>query len=113
MKLNDDTEGPDTPPEGWVLRKRPIPPEDDKPWSVVEKPDPKAVWAIVDEIVAAYTVGGVVIWHCSHGRDRTGLIAALVGMRLLGWSKTAAWQKCWPTGSDGSCRTSMRSGSPT
>ena len=89
VKLNDDATGIDTPPDGWTLIKRPIPPEDDQPWSVFEKPATKVVWAIVDEIVAAYTQGGIVIWHCEHGRDRTGLIAALVGMRLLGWSKTA------------------------
>jgi hypothetical protein len=92
VKLNDDAEGIDTPPDGWVLLKRPIPPEDDKPWTVVEMPDPKVVWGIVDEIVAAYMRGGIVIIHCTAGRDRTSLVSALAGMRLLGWSKTAAWQ---------------------
>lgn len=31
------------------------------------------------------------IWHCSHGRDRTSLASALVQMRLFGMSKRAAW----------------------
>ena len=92
VKLNDDAEGVDTPPEGWTLLKRAIPPEDDKPWTVVDKPDPKVVWGIVDEIVAIYIAGGTVIIHCTHGRDRTGLVTALVAMRLFGWSKDAAWK---------------------
>lgn len=93
VKLNDDKEGDDSPAVamGWSLLKKPIPPEDDKPWTVVVKPDPKTVRGIVDSILVAHGMGMVVAWHCSHGRDRTGLVAGLVGMRLLGWSKDAAW----------------------
>lgn len=94
VKLNDDTEaGLDAPlPAGWTLIKHAIPPEDDKPWTVAILPKPEAINAIVEDIVAAYMRGDTVLWHCTAGRDRTSLISALVGMRLLGWSKDAAWQ---------------------
>ncbi len=92
VKLNDDKEGVDLVPSTWRLLKAPIPPEDDKPWTVVDRPDPKTVHAIVRAIIDAFTRGETVVWHCTAGRDRTSLISALVGMRLLGWSKAAAWK---------------------
>jgi hypothetical protein len=95
VKLNDDAEGSDElvrSMTGWTLVKLPIPPEDDRPWTVLTIPDPREVWTIVQTIVAAYQNGQTVLWHCTAGRDRTSLLSALVGMKLLGWSKTAAWQ---------------------
>lgn len=95
VKLNDDNEGSDEPVlsiGGWRLVKMPIPPKDDEPWTVLVKPDPKIVWGVVQLIVDAYTRGETVVWHCTAGRDRTSLISALVGMKLLGWSKSAAWR---------------------
>lgn len=94
VKLNDDAEGSDAPAVGlgMTLIKAFLPPEDDKPWTVFVKPDPKEVRLIVQTIVDAYNRGDTVIWHCSHGRDRTGLIAALVCMKLFGWSKAFAWK---------------------
>ena len=91
VKLNDYVEGVDTPPQGWTLLKAPIPPEDDKPWTVLVKPDPVAMQSIVNAIVDAYRRGDTVVWHCSHGRDRTSLVSVLVQMRLFGMSKRAAW----------------------
>ncbi len=94
IKLNDESEGTDYPAEdfGWKVARLPIPPEDGKPWSVLARPDRKTVEQIVQLVSDFRSLGFVVVWHCSHGRDRTGLISALVGMRLLGWSKDRAWQ---------------------
>ena len=94
VKLNDDKEGSDDEASrlGMTVIRWPLPPEDDKPWTVLVKPDPKEVWCIVGAIVDAYKRGDTVVWHCSHGRDRTGIITALVGMKLLGWSKQVAWK---------------------
>ena len=91
VKLDDDVEGTDTPPSGWRLLKMPIPPFDDQPWTVLDKPDPVKVRSIVDWIASAYAAGHTVIWHCVHGRDRTSLVSAMVGMRLLGWTKQQGW----------------------
>lgn len=91
VKLNDEAEGVDAPPAGWSLVKAPIPPFDDQPWTVFVKPDARAVHGIVNAVVDAYRRGDTVVWHCSHGRDRTGLVSALVGMALLGWSRDQAW----------------------
>ena len=95
VKLDDETEGNDdlaTQLYGWEVARLAIPPEDDKPWTVFEPPDVKTVQTIVQTIVEARLDGKVVAWHCVHGRDRTGLVSALVGMRLFGWSKDAAWK---------------------
>ena len=94
VKLNDDAEGDDSPARlvGWLVLKNPIPPEDDKPWSVLLKPKPEDVQGVVKTILTAKEEGVTVVWHCTHGRDRTGLISAIVGMRLLGWTKKEAWQ---------------------
>jgi protein-tyrosine phosphatase len=94
VKLNDAKEGDDSTVlqyMNWYLDQAPLPPEDDQIWTIFVKPDPKEVTAIVKMIVQAYQGGWTVIWHCSHGRDRTGLIAALVGMKLFGWTKDQAW----------------------
>ena len=94
VKLDDDVEGDDSPVlnfKDWHLAKDPLPPEDDKPWTVFVKPDPKDVTAIVKMIVAAHTAGWIVVHHCVHGRDRTSLIAAIVQMQLFDWSKQKAW----------------------
>jgi hypothetical protein len=95
VKLDDEKEGSDDLAMqlfGWMVVRLPIPPEDDKPWTALEKPNPATVETIVSTILEAQEAGRVVAWHCVHGRDRTGLITALVGMRLLGWSKAQAWQ---------------------
>jgi hypothetical protein len=94
FKLNDDAEGSDdlVTTFGWQLVKVPLPPEDDKVWTVLVKPDPKEVWRIVHLVADAYAQGYVVVWHCTAGRDRTSLVAALVGMKLFGWTKDVAWQ---------------------
>jgi hypothetical protein len=94
VKLNDEKEGDDRLAEmllSWRVVRIPLPPEDDKPWTVFLKPNPYDVRRAVQTIVAAHRQGLVVAWHCVHGRDRTSLISALVGMRLLGWSKAHAW----------------------
>src|ERR1019366_4464522 len=77
--------------EGWEVVRIPMPPEDDKIWTVFVQPSKQDVQLAVDTIIAAHTAGKVVVWHCSHGRDRTGLISALVGMKMFGWSKSYAW----------------------
>jgi protein-tyrosine phosphatase len=89
IKLNDDVEGSDDPAvaQGWQLQKFTMPPEDDKPWTIVIKPSVRVVRGAVAAILFAHSQGFVVVWHCSHGRDRTGLISALVGKSLFGWTK--------------------------
>lgn len=94
VKLDDDVEGDDSPVlgfEGWNLAKEAMPPEDDKIWTVLIKPDPNQVTAVVKMIIAAHEAGWVVVHHCVHGRDRTGLIAALVQKKMFGWTKQQAW----------------------
>jgi protein-tyrosine phosphatase len=95
VKLDDETEGSDNFAEttlGWEVVRVPIPPEDDKPWTVLEKPKASDVLRARDAILVAHQAGKVVAWHCVHGRDRTGLLSALVGRKLFGWSKDYAWQ---------------------
>lgn len=91
VKLNEDGEGLDTPLGGWTLIRASIPPYDDRPWTVVERPDPAKVRAIVNTIVEAHRAGKTIVWHCTAGRDRTGLVSALVQMRLFDLSKSDAW----------------------
>lgn len=89
IKLNDDVEGSDDPAtaQGWQVQKFTMPPEDDKPWTIVVKPSVGVVRGAVAAILFAHAQGYVVVWHCSHGRDRTGLVSALVGQAMFGWSK--------------------------
>jgi hypothetical protein len=94
VKLDDEVEGDDSPAEGfgWTVVRVPMPPEDDKIWSVLVKPDPKVVHLAVRTILNAHAEGMIVVHHCVHGRDRTSLIAALVSRKLFGWTKDQAWQ---------------------
>jgi protein-tyrosine phosphatase len=94
VKLDDETEGNDDYAEtglGWTVVRVPMPPEDDKIWTVFVKPNPQDVHHAVQAILDAHAKGLVVVHHCVHGRDRTGLITALVGMKLFGWTKDYAW----------------------
>ena len=95
IKLNDDVEGDDSFAAnyaGWRVVSVPIPPEDDKPWTVLTAPRMSDVVRILQLADEAYRGGMTVVFHCSHGRDRTGLLVALFGMRLFGWSKQEAWK---------------------
>lgn len=95
VKLNDDKEGDDSLAEtllGWQIVRVPLPPEDDKPWTMLLKPHPQDVQLAVDTILSCKTKGLVVAWHCSHGRDRTGLVSALVCRKLFKWTKEQAWK---------------------
>jgi Tyrosine phosphatase family len=89
VKLNDAGEGSDLAALtlGWSLVEDPIPPEDNRPWTVLVKPRAEDIRRIVGTILDEAKKGHVVAWHCSHGRDRTGLVAALLGRRLFGWTK--------------------------
>jgi hypothetical protein len=90
VKLNDDGEGDDSPMLGfqdWHLDKEAMPPEDNKPWTIFVKPDPKQVSLVVNTVIAAHQAGWVVVHHCTAGRDRTSLIAALVQQKMFGWTK--------------------------
>lgn len=95
VKLNDEAEGSDDYAErvlGWTVVRVPLPPEDDKPWTVLVMPLPDDVSAAVDAVFLARDRDEVAVVHCTHGRDRTSLVAALVQMRLHGWSKERAWE---------------------
>lgn len=96
IKLNDEVEGDDTPAEtrlGWRVVRIPLPPEDDKPWTVLEKPRAEDVVRIIDTITVARATGMVVIVHCTHGRDRTSLVIAIARVKLFGWTKQQAWDE--------------------
>ncbi len=89
VKLNDEVEGTDDPAEaqGWTVVRDAMPPEDDKPWTIVVKRSVEQITTGVQAILDAHAKGLVVAWHCSHGRDRTGLVSALVGQKMFGWTK--------------------------
>lgn len=93
IKLNDEKEGDDSPAEalGWRVVRIPLPPEDDKPWTIFVQPREKDVRLAVQTIIEAHKAGYVVAWHCSHGRDRTGLLSAIVGRKMFGWTEDQAW----------------------
>ena len=96
VQLHDDVEGNDelyTNGFGWQLLKVPLPPEEDKPLTVLTMPKVEDVHLIIDSIVAANREGKVVVFGCVHARDRTGLIRALLGMRMYGWTKSFAWSQ--------------------
>jgi len=96
VKLNDDNEGDDRPASaipGWMVMRLPIPPEDDKAWTVLVKPSREDVAKIYESISQAHALGQVVVWHCTHGRDRTGLVTAVIRMKLFGWTKKRAWDE--------------------
>jgi hypothetical protein len=95
VQLHDDVEGDDEPFTkllGWDLLKVPMPPEDDKPWTVLELPKKTDVQRAIDAIWNAHLAGQVVVFGCVHARDRTSLVAAVLGMQKLGWTKDFAWK---------------------
>lgn len=93
VKLNADAEGDDDKPSQLLdfgLVKRPMPPYDTQPWTALVRPDPAYVHETVDVIERAYKSGKTVIIHCTAGRERTGLVTALSGIQLFGWTKEYA-----------------------
>lgn len=95
VKLNDEAEGSDDYAEktlGWTVVRVPLPPEDDKPWTVFVMPRPEDVARALQAIADGQARGDVVVHHCTHGRDRTSLIAALELGKLNGWSKDRVWK---------------------
>lgn len=98
--LHDDAEGDESQAVafGWNVVKIPLPPEEDKPLTVLVRPKKADVDRAVQTILDAHARGDVVIWGCKHDRDRGGLISAIVGKRLLGWSKEQAWDYAIKTG---------------
>jgi hypothetical protein len=98
--LHDHTEGDESQAAafGWNLVWVPLPPEDDHPFSVLVRPRKKDVDLAVKSILDAHARGDVVVFGCVHGRDRTGVVAALAGEQLLGWSKQQAWAYALDTG---------------
>lgn len=98
--LHDDAEGDESPAVafGWSVLRFPMPPEDDRPLSIFVRPTQTVVDAAVEAIVAARARRDTVVWGCVHGRDRTGLVSALVGRRLIGWTKKRAWDYAVQTG---------------
>ncbi len=89
VKLNTDTEGDDDWPSrllGFTLIKRPL-----ARWTLRTRPDPAHVRNAVDHVEHARRAGHVlVVVHGTTGRDRTGLVVALTGMRLFGWTRDYA-----------------------
>ncbi len=87
VKLNFESEGTDDGARavGMEVIYLPIEPNGDM-LTVVEKPDA----AHVEAAVKAIAEGGGVIFHCSHGQDRTGLLAGIHRVRNDHWPKSAA-----------------------
>lgn len=54
-------------------------------WQLLDKPARSKLDTIVAELRKPNTY-----LHCSHGRDRTGLVVAYYRWKVLGWSKEAA-----------------------
>ena len=98
--LHDVVEGDESPAVafGWNVVSIPLPPEDDKPLTVFVRPAKMDVDRAVQAILDARARGDVVVWGCVHDRDRGGLVSALVGRRMFGWSKDAAWKYALDTG---------------
>jgi hypothetical protein len=96
VKLNYDSEGVDDGAvrAGMMVIHRGIQPAGDKNvWdaltNTLQKPDRAVVTAALDDIGKA---GGVFV-HCTHGRDRTGLVVALERRKFEGWSSQLAWDE--------------------
>jgi hypothetical protein len=98
--LHDTAEGDESPAEafGWRVVWIPLPPEEDQPLSVLRKPLREDVERAVSTALEAHASGDVVVWGCKHDRDRGGLVSALIGRRLFGWSKEQAWKYALATG---------------
>ncbi len=94
VKLDDAAEGDDsyvsTIP-GWTDLDAHMPPEDDKPWTVLEAPPRATVVSTLQAAVNAYNAGCVVVFHCKHGRDRTRFMIALFMREIAGWTKQQGW----------------------
>jgi hypothetical protein len=102
VQLHFDYEADDAPfaqATGFALVKMPLYPEDGKVWTVVESSSPQDVMRAVNVIVSAHQIGRRVAFGCMHDRDRGGVVAALVGMKILGWSESQAWDYMQQTGS--------------
>lgn len=94
IKLDDAVEGDDSYAAsipGWTVLDRHMPPEDDKPWTVLEAPSVAYVRDTLDAAVDAYSKGYTVLFHCVHGRDRTRFMIALFMRRVFKWTKQQGW----------------------
>lgn len=98
--LHDAAEGDESPAVafGWNVVWVPLPPEEDQPLTVLVKPRKADVDRAVQTILDAHARGEIVVWGCKHDRDRGGVVSALVGMRLLGWTEDRAWSYAIDTG---------------
>lgn len=98
--LHDAAEGDESPAVnfGWNVVLVPLPPEDDQPLTVFVKPRKSDVDRAVQAILDAHARGDIVVWGCVHDRDRGGIISALVGMKMFGWSKEYAFDYAIKTG---------------
>jgi protein tyrosine/serine phosphatase len=93
VKLNYDEEGSDEPAltRKMVLIKLAIPPKGDLA-SVLEVPDTKVVASAVD-VMSHANASNVVLVHCTHGQDRTGLVVGAYRATRDQWRKSAAYRE--------------------
>jgi protein-tyrosine phosphatase len=77
---------------GWKVIRAPMPPEDDKPWTIFVKPNPATVRQVLAAIIIERAAGRTILIHCVHGRDRTSLVSSIAGMALYKWSRARAWK---------------------
>jgi hypothetical protein len=56
--------------------------------TVFEEVDP----AKMEQALNVVRAGGGVLWHCTHGQDRTGLLGGLTDVVIYGKTKSQAWK---------------------
>jgi hypothetical protein len=101
ISLHDDAEGSESwvSSLGWGYLSVPLYPEDDKPWTVFLRPVEMDVWMVRDRALEAHAMGMTVVFGCVHDRERGGLLAGLLAMRLFGWGKETTLNYMVATGS--------------
>jgi tyrosine-protein phosphatase SIW14 len=91
VKLDYDAEGSDEGAEdaGMQVTYLPIPPEDGRPLTTLEKPPAAAIDTAVAILASAAPTAKILV-HCAYGQDRTGLVVGAYRVRHEGWTKSAA-----------------------
>lgn len=89
LKLNYDDEGIDPDNAGLQIIRVPMPPRDF--WQALGKPDREDVDRAV-KILGDKSLRPL-LWHCSHGQDRTGLLGGIYRVLYEGWDCPTAYQE--------------------
>ncbi len=92
IKLNYPKEGSDNIATnfGITIIEVPMPPSGIMDW--YKGPGSNAYFYVISEIKESLDKEEVVLVHCSHGQDRTGIVIGGAKVILLGWNKEVAWE---------------------